>query len=111
MPAPIEKLKAAILSPDEKLRIAAVDYFARGNVNDPSIVGLVMQAFDLYGDDAIELSNPLPALVQTDKSVEWICRRIDALAEPANPRQAQFYFNLLAALCDADVALLERHAD
>ena len=79
MRLPAEKIKAAILDPDRSLRTAAVYYFATAHSPDPSLMPLVIQAFEQFGNDAFEMFSFLGDLVQTDESVDWLCRQIDQI--------------------------------
>ena len=77
MRLPAEKIKEAILSPDRELREAAVYYFSASQSGDPTLMPMVIQAFERYGVAAFETFTFLDDLVQNEDSVAWLCRQVD----------------------------------
>lgn len=49
MRTPEEKIKAAILHPEEEIRCVAVSYFADAYSSDPALMPLVIEAVEKYG--------------------------------------------------------------
>jgi hypothetical protein len=72
MRLPADKIKQAIFHPDADVRDAAVFYFARSCLPDPTIMPLAIQAFEQYGLDAFEIMTFLQGLVQTDETIDWL---------------------------------------
>lgn len=106
---PVEKVKEAIISPDRELREAAVYYFARSHSDDRSLMPLVMQAFERFGDTAFEMFTFLEDLVQTSESVAWLCRQIEQVDPDAEEEASSFFTACVAALRHADSAALKPH--
>jgi hypothetical protein len=105
-----EKIKAAILDPDSKMRTVAAYYFAGARSSDPGLMPLVIQAFERFGADAFDMNSFLGDLVQTDESIAWLCRKIDQADADPMLDTSEIFEDLVDALCRADVTLLERHA-
>jgi hypothetical protein len=105
-----DKIKTAILDPDSALRTAAVYYFAGGSSPDPSLMPLVIQAFEKYGIDAFDFYSFLDSLAQTDESISWICRQLDQIDPEADETADDLFGELVEALRTAEAMLLERHA-
>ena len=49
MRTPESKIKAAILHPEEEIRLCAVEYFSDAPCEDETIMPLVIQAVEKYG--------------------------------------------------------------
>ncbi len=111
MRLPAEKIKEAILNPDRELRDASVYYFARSYSPDPTIMPLVIQAFERFGSDAFERSSFLDGLVQSEESVAWLIREIGQIDPDADERSSDLFADLVDALRHADAAVLRPHAD
>ena len=93
-----EKVKEAILSPDQELREAAVYYFAGSHSDDPSLMPKVIEAFDKYGNAAFETFSFLDDLAQTNESVAWLCRQVEKLNPDADEQTSNFFTGCVAAL-------------
>ena len=109
MRLPAEKIKEAILNPDPELREAAVYYFARSYSPDPTLMPLVIQAFERFGLQAFEIYSFLDDLVQTEESVAWLIREIERVNPDADERSSDFFTACVGALRHADAALLNPH--
>ena len=73
MRTPESKIKAAILHPEEEIRLDAVEYFALARCEDVSVMPLVIQAVEKYGQAATaEILHGALRLPQTEASVDWI---------------------------------------
>ncbi len=109
MRLPAEKIKEAILDPDPRLRLAAVCYFGRSFSPDPTIMPLVIQAFERYGSEAFEMASFLEGLVQSEQSVAWLIRQIERIDPDADEQSDCLFANLTDALRHADAAVLSKH--
>jgi hypothetical protein len=73
MRLPAEKIKQAILHPDEEVRVTAVEYFSDSYSSDPEIMPLVIQAVEKYGrDSAFRILRDAERLVQTPSTLDWL---------------------------------------
>jgi hypothetical protein len=110
MRLPAEKIKEAIFNPDLELREAAVYYFARSCSPDPTLMPLVIQAFEQFGLEAFETFSFLDDLVQTDESVAWLIREIKRINPDADEHSSNLFTGSVAALRHADTAALKPHS-
>jgi hypothetical protein len=104
-----DKIKAAILDPDVELREAAVYYFSGSHSADPTIMPLVIGAFERLGLEAFASFEFLVELVQTAESVAWLCREIKQVDPAADEMSDDFLANCEAALRAADASALMPH--
>jgi hypothetical protein len=110
MRLPADKVKKAILHPDQDVRVAVAGYFARSFRPDPGIMPLVIQAVEQYGfDTAFPAYSFLDDLAQTEESVRWLIQKIEQAGQPANEEEAQPILAYSSALVHADPAVLQRH--
>ncbi len=66
------KIKAAILHPEEEVRVTAVSYFSRSFSQDETVMPLVIQAVETYGRErAFHILRAAESLAQTPATVEW----------------------------------------
>ena len=107
MRLPAEKIKQAILHPDREVCDAAVYYFADAYSADPTIMPLVIQAFDRYGLDAFSIYSF--ELVQTSDSIVWLMKEIERVGEGSNERECEYARSLQRALRQSDPNLLKQH--
>lgn len=71
------KTKAAILHPEEEVRVAATMYFSGSFSPDETIMPLVIQAVETYGRDrASRILRAAESLPQTHATVEWLIREL-----------------------------------
>lgn len=71
------KIKAAILHPEEEVRVTAVSYFSGSFSQDETIMPLVIQAVETYGrDKAFRILRAAESLAQTPATVEWLVREL-----------------------------------
>ena len=99
--------RSSILIPE--LREAAVYYFGRSYSPDPTLMPLVIQAFEQFGLDAFEIYSFLDDLVQTDESVAWLIQQIERIDPVADERSRDFVTGCVAALRHAHAAVLKPH--
>ena len=95
MRLPAEKIKQAILHPDREVCDAAVYYFADAYSADPTIMPLVIQAFDRYGLDAFSIYSF--ELAQTSDSIVWLMKEIERVGEGSNERECEYARSLQQA--------------
>ena len=71
------KIKAAILHPDEEVRVTAVSYFSGSFSQDETIMPLVIQAVETYGrEKAFRILRAAESLTQTHATAEWLVREL-----------------------------------
>lgn len=77
MRLPVEKIKAAILHPEEEIRLTAVRYFANSSSDDASVMPLVIQAVEQYGrGSAFQILRDAEYLVQTAATLDWLIHEL-----------------------------------
>jgi hypothetical protein len=77
MRLPVEKIKAAILHPEEEVRLTAVRYFGDSPSGDASIMPLVIQAVEQYGHgSAFRILRDAEHLVQTASTLAWLIQEL-----------------------------------
>ena len=70
-------IKAAILHPEEEVRVTAVSYFSGSFSPDESMMALVIQAVETYGrDKAFRILRAAESLAQTHDTVAWLIREL-----------------------------------
>lgn len=104
-----DKIKEAILHPDQDVREAAVFYFSQSCSHDPTIMPLAIQAFDRYGLDAFDVYSFMEGLVQTDDTVAWLIKEIERGGSSTSERDARYGAALVNAVRHADAVVLKRH--
>jgi len=110
---PESALRAAILHPEEEVRLAAVTYFSGAMSRDETIMPAVIQAVERHGRDrAFRMLRSAERLAQTPATVDWLLgelRRPYALHEID---EDNYRFAVALILCRAPAALLrERRGD
>lgn len=105
-----ERIKEAILHPEEEVRRMAVRYFAEAFSPDPTVMPVVIQAIDKYGRVNREYSGNLldAKLAQTEATLEWLIAELhrDEVAELPH-----YAGNVSEVLACADVTLLRPRAE
>lgn len=77
MRASEEKVKAAILHPERKIRRTAVAYFSGSFSSDPTVMPLVIRAVEKYGWDAsFSVLRSADDLAQTPETVAWLVNEL-----------------------------------
>jgi len=77
MRLPVEKIKAAILHPEEEVRLTAVRYFVESSSGDASIMPLVIQAVEQYDHgSAFRILRGAGDLVQTAATLDWLIQEL-----------------------------------
>lgn len=108
---PAEKIKEAILHPDQEVRNAAVNYFANSFSHDPAIMPLVLQAFDRYGLDAFTNYWFLLRLAQTGETIAWIIREIERIGLGTGEQEERYASSLQRALRSGNPDSLRQHSE
>lgn len=107
MRTPESTIKAAILHPEEEVRLAALAYFARSHTTDPSIMPLVIEAVQKYGRrGAFNLLRSAAALPQTKATTRWLLDQLHGGLDWEKVEDDNYGFALALVLCDADLEQL-----
>ena len=106
-----DQIKSKMLDSDQEVRSGAVEYFARSCSTDPSVMALVIQAFDKFGLEAFESFWVLDDLVHTDESVAWLCQQVDTIDDGASDSADEFFGACVGALRHAGAAALQAHEE
>jgi hypothetical protein len=108
-----DRIKQAILHPEQDVRTAAVYYFSGSVSSDPGIMPLAIQAIDRYGwKDAFIGYSFMEELIQTQPTVRWLIaelKRPGKMEEQGEDEEDHDYYrdSLTRALTWADLAILE----
>jgi hypothetical protein len=104
-----DKLKTAILAPDQDVRQAAVSYFALPGCVDPEVTRRVIEAIETYGwDKAFRFYIALCALQQTEATVEWFIGQLRQAQAKTSDDESTRIGACACALAHADPTLLLR---
>jgi hypothetical protein len=77
MRLPVEKIQAAILHPEEEVRLTAVRYFVDSASGDASIMPLVIQAVEKYGrGSSFRILRDADDLLQTASTLDWLIQEL-----------------------------------
>ena len=77
MRLPVEKIKEAILHPEEEVRLRALRYFTDADSDDASLMPLVIQAVEKYGrGSAFRILRDAEHLVQTASTLDWLIQEL-----------------------------------
>ena len=77
MRLPAEKVKEAILHPDQDVRETAVYYFANSFSTDPTEMPLVIRAIERFGyEHAFETYSFVDKLRHADETVRWLTKQL-----------------------------------
>ncbi len=90
MRLPAEKIKEAMLHPDQSVREAAIYCLADVHSHDPAIMSLAIQAFERYGLDAFSSFSVLNELAQTSESILWLVKEIEHVGESTEEKEINF---------------------
>ena len=95
-------IKAAILHPEEEVRLAAVSYFSGSYSRDETVMPLVIRAVETYGrDKAFRILRAAESLVQTEPTVEWIIRELRRSYDLADVDEDNYRFAIALILYHA----------
>jgi len=111
MRLPAEKIKEAMLHPDQMVREAAIYYLADVHSHDPAIMSQAIQAFERYGLDAFSTFSFLSELAQTSESILWLVKEIERVGESTEEKEINFAASLRRVLRRSDTDLLMQHFD
>ena len=109
---PESKIKAAILHAEGEVRLTALRYFSESYSDDPTVMPVVIQAFERYQDrhafEALLYAQHLP---QTVATVDWAITRLRHPFNVKNDDEDNLRFALARILVEADPKLLARRHD
>jgi HEAT repeat protein len=111
MRLPAEKIKEAMLHPDQSVREAAIYYLADVHSHDPAIMSLAIQACERYGLDAFSSFSVVIDLAQTSESILWLVKEIERVGESIEEKEINFAASLRRVLRRSDTDLLMQHFD
>lgn len=104
-----EQVKAGILHEDIDARTAAVFYFSKCHSPDPTVMPVVIQAFERYGrKGAFRYHHAIPDLAQSDETIRWAIAELKAQPRTA-PGQIAIAADLHRLLAQADPRLIRPH--
>jgi hypothetical protein len=110
MRLPESKIKAAILHPEEEVRLTALAYFADSYTTDESLMPLVIEAVEKYGrDTAFRILRDAERLPQTEFSFNWLLNELKADFDPSDVDQDNYRFAVCLAVLSAPLELLVEH--
>ncbi len=99
-----DKIKAAILDNDPRIRLRALDYFTDSYSSDTSVMPLVIKAVETFPKkEAYSLIRYSKDLPQTEETIAWV---IDELNKEKTDQFKNYVYHLSMLLLDADPALL-----
>jgi len=109
----VDKIKEAILHPDQEIRLTAVGYFADSYSTDTSIMPLVIQAVEKFGlASSFRILRDAERLVQTDTTLDWLINQLRRDFDIKSVRDDNLRFALALVIAAAPVDLLsKRKAD
>lgn len=107
MRLPESAVKAAILHPEEEVRVTAASYFSGSFSQDETIMPLVIQAVDRYGrDKAFHILRAAESLIQTEATVEWLVRELRRSYDLADLEDDNYRFAIALILYHAGPEVL-----
>ena len=109
MRLPTEKIKEAILHPDQSVREAAIIYLADTESHNPAIMTQAIEAFQRYGFDAFGTFSFLIELQQSSESIVWLVNEIERVGESTEEQEREFASSLQRVLRQSDPELLKQH--
>jgi hypothetical protein len=102
------KIKAAILHPEEEVRLTALTYFSRFHGEDDSIMPLVIEAVEKYGRNrAFRILRRADELSQTEATIQWLTAELAKDWDLDNIRDDNYCTAIALILCDARPDLLK----
>jgi hypothetical protein len=107
MRLPESKIKAAILHPEEDVRLTALAYFADSFTTDESVMPLVIESVEKYGrESAFRILRDAERLPQTETSFNWLLNELKADFDLNDVDQDNYRFAVCLALLSAPLELL-----
>jgi hypothetical protein len=106
------KVKAAILHPEEEVRVTAVSCFSGSFSQNETIMPLVVQAVETYGrEKAFRILRAAESLAQTPATVEWLVGELRWKCDLADVDEDNYRFAVALILYHAaPEVLLKRKA-
>lgn len=107
MRLPESDIKAAILHPEEQVRLTALAYFPDSFGTDESVMPLVIEAVEKYGRaTSFRMMRDAGRLPQTESSFDWLLSELQADFDPTDIEQDNHRFAVCLALLAAPVEML-----
>ncbi len=107
MRASEEQIKAAILHPEERVRLTALDYWCQCYSRDATIMPLVIQVVEQYGrEGAFSILRSADDLAQTPATLDWLVGELERKYDVRQVDQDNYRFAVALALEGADPELL-----
>jgi len=113
MRLPEAAIKAAILRPEEEVRVTAASYFSKSFSQDEAIMPLVVQCVEKYGrSTALRILRDSQRLPQTQATVDWLVNELrrDYDLEDLDDDNYRFAVALILYQARPEL-LLERHKE
>ena len=102
------KIKAAILHPEEEVRLRALAYFSRSYSQDETIMPLVIEAVEKYGvEKGFSILRRADDLPQTPATVHWLAGELSKDWDLRDVRNDNYCFAVALLLNNADPRLLK----
>ena len=109
MRLPESKIKAAILHPEEEVRLTALAYFADSFTIDESLMPLVIESVEKYGrESAFRILRDAERLPQTETSFNWLLNELQADFDLTDVDQDNYRFAVCLALLSAPLNIMFR---
>ncbi|MEK6233391.1 MAG: hypothetical protein N2C14_01635, partial [Planctomycetales bacterium] len=106
------RIKAAILHPEEEVRLTALRYFTQSRDRNPSIMPVVIEAVEKHGrENAFRILRNADALSQTPDTMEWLIGELSAGHDVREITWDNHCFAVGLILCNADAELLEANSE
>lgn len=107
------QIKAAILHPEEEVRLTALAYFADSYSTDESIMSAVIEAIETHGrESAFRTLRDADRLPQSGFSFNWLLDELRVDFNPTDIEQDNYRFAVCLALLSAPLKLLaERRSE
>lgn len=105
-----DKIKQAIIHPDDEVRLMALEYFTESFSQDPTLMPLVIQSIEKYDkQNAYIFIGAASNIKQSEETISWV---LDGLYKDINlieRNKINYYFNLSRVLSESDLSLLLKH--
>ena len=111
---PADKIRQAILSDQEEIRLTALEYFTSSAAcDDPSVMPVVIQAVERQGlKGSFSLLRAAEDLPQTPQTLDWLIDQLRREFDASDREEDNLRVALGILLCQADPDLLaRRHGD
>lgn len=107
MRLPESAIKAAVLHPEEEVRVTAVSYFSGSFSQDEAVMPLVIEAIQRCGrDKAFRVLQSAERLPQTQATIDWLVQELRRDYDLADPCDDNYRFAIALILCRAGLEVL-----